>query len=176
MDFGGGPSHIVGMPRLLLACCGLLVTALSLEGQSVSRLGTNARLRLWSESYALRAAEARLIDRWADTLVVAIERPDALEPVRETLTLSTAQLQTLEFWSSTAREPRAVRNRFLVLGGIGVAVIAGAAGGIFSVGEAMFSAALVTMFVAAGSTDAPLGAWVRIDLTTAPAPAAPGPR
>lgn len=148
----------------------------------MSDLGANARLRVWSQAYALRGAEARLIDRWADTVIVSIERPGAFEPVSEVLQLPTSQIESLEYWASTAGERRTLRNRYLVIGGIGVAIIAGAAGGVFSVGDAMLSAAFVTLFVAAGSSDTPQGRWRAIDLRptastpplpTAPAPAAP---
>lgn len=139
----------------------------------MSKLGANARLRVWSQAYALRGAEARLIDRWTGTLVVSIERPDAMEPVIEVVQLPTSQIESLEYWAP-ARERSIRRNRALVVGGVGVAIIAGAAGGIFSVGETLFSAALVTLFVAAGSSDTPQGAWAAVDLRpTAPIPAAP---
>lgn len=165
------------MLRVLVVLLCVVVTALPLGGQSLSRLGANARLRVWSQTYALRGAEARLIDRWADTLVISIDRSDASEPLTDELQLSTTQLESLEYWSSTATDPRTIRNRYLVLGGIGVAILGGAVGGIFSFGEALVSATFVTLFVAAGSSEAPQGAWVRLPLSTreGPAPTAPAP-
>lgn len=148
----------------------------------MSDLDVNARLRVWSKTYALRGAEARLLDRWADTVIVSIQHLDALEPVSDVLQLSTSQIESLEYWASTAGERRTLRNRILVLGGIGLAIISRATGGIFSVGEAIASAAFVTMFVAAGSSDTPQGAWRAVALRptastlvlpTAPAPGAP---
>lgn len=170
------------MARLLFALLCSIAVAVPLGGQSTSRLGANARLRVWSQTFALRGAEARLIDRWADTLIVSIEHPHATEPLRDVLQLSTSQIDSLEYWASTARERRTLRNRYLVVGGIGLAIIAGAAGGVFSVGEAMLSAAFVTLFVAAGSSDTPQGAWRAVELRppastpalpTAPAPGVP---
>jgi hypothetical protein len=165
-------------PLLFLACA--VATALPLGGQSTARLGANARLRVWSQTYALRGAEARLIDRWADTLLLSIDRSDAVEPLTDELQLSTAQIESLEYWSSTATDPRTVRNRYIVLGGIGAAILGGAVGGIFSFGEALVSATFVTLFVAAGSSETPQGAWVRLQLpppggpaATAPSPGAP---
>lgn len=148
----------------------------------MSDLGVNARLRVWSQAYALRGAEARLIDRWADTVIVSLERKDSAEPLRDVLQLSTTQIESLEYWSSTATDARTVRNRYIVLAGIGVAILSGAVGGIYSFGEALVSATFVTLFVAGGSSDTPQGAWRAVDLRpaaspparpTAPAPAAP---
>ncbi len=177
MDGESGSSHISQVNRLGLLLCVLVVASRPLAGQAMPRVDVNARLRVWSQNHALRAAEGRLVERWGDTLVVAIRRDDSFEPVRELVVLPAADIDSLETWAASTGGRRSARNRLFLIAGIGGAIVAGSAGGLYSLSEALFSAGFVTLFVAVGSSAAPDGAWRAVDLpaaaATAPVPAAP---